>query len=184
MACLDHATRVGDHTRVVTFTAALVGLLRQDGPWADAFTRHGTAVASALALGDHLARADALHDLGIARYQTGDYRGAAKALEEALGNRDLGNRLGQANTLTHLGAVRRQTGDYPGAAETLEAALAICRELGDRGGEAEGLNEAGTLYRACGDLNRAATCHQQALDLARAIDSPWAEACALAGLGR
>jgi DNA-binding SARP family transcriptional activator/tetratricopeptide (TPR) repeat protein len=305
IACLDHATRANDHSRVVAFTAAIADLLRQDGPWTESVKRHGTAVGSALALGDRLGLANALHDLGIARYQTGDYPGALKALEEALsiyrdlgnrlgqanvlndmgealqltgdyrgavealeealgihsdlGNRlglatvlyylggvlrltgdypratealeralavsrdldnqgvrantftqigivrrqtgdypgavealeealgiyrDLGNRLGQGNALTHLGAVRCRTGDHPEAAEAIEEAMIICRELGDRGGEAEGLNEAGALYRACDELDRAVTCHQQALDLALAIDSPWDEACALAGLGR
>ncbi len=305
IACLDHATRANDHSRVVAFTAAIADLLRQDGPWTESVKRHGTAVGSALALGDRLGLANALHDLGIARYQTGDYPGALKALEESLdiyrdlgnrlgqanvlndmgealqltgdyrgavealeealgihsdlGNRlglatvlyylggvlrltgdypratealeralavsrdldnqgvrantftqigivrrqtgdypgaiealaealgiyrDLGNRLGQGNALTHLGAVRCRTGDHPEAAEAIEEAIAICRELGDRGGEAEGLNEEGALYRACDELDRAATCHRQALDLALAIDSPWDEACALAGLGR
>jgi tetratricopeptide (TPR) repeat protein len=305
LACLDHATRANNHSRVVAFTAAIAELLRHDGPWTESVKRHGAAAASALALGDRLGLANALHDMGIARYQTGDYPGALKALDEALsiyrdlGNRlgqanvlndlgevlqltgdyrgavealeealgihsdldnrlglatvlyylggvlrltgdypratealeralaasrdldnqgvrantftqigivrrqtgdypgavealeealgiyrDLGNRLGQGNVLTHLGAVRGRTGDHPGAAEAIEEAMVICRELGDRGGEAEGLNEAGALHRACGELDRAITCHQQALDLALAIDSPWDEACALAGLGR
>ncbi len=55
------------------------------------------------------------------RRLTGDYPGAARDLEEALGiYRDLGDRLGQANALTYLGDVRRMTGDYPGAARDLE----------------------------------------------------------------
>ena len=42
------------------------------------------------------------------RRLTGDYPGAARALEEALGiYRDLGDRLGEANALTELGIVRR-----------------------------------------------------------------------------
>ena len=45
------------------------------------------------------------------RRLTGDYPGAAQALEEALGiYRDLGDRLGQANALSDLGVVRRMTG--------------------------------------------------------------------------
>ncbi len=87
------------------------------------------------------------------RRLTGDYPGAARDLEEALGiHRDLGDRLGQANALTYLGRVRRLTGDYPGAARDLDEALGIYRDIGERGGEAEAVNEAGTLHRVRGDL--------------------------------
>ena len=40
LACLDHATGTGQHARVIALTAGLAGLLRLDGPWADAITRH------------------------------------------------------------------------------------------------------------------------------------------------
>jgi hypothetical protein len=38
LACLDHATATGRHARVVALTAGIAGLLRSDGPWADAIT--------------------------------------------------------------------------------------------------------------------------------------------------
>ena len=40
LACLDQATGTGQHARVVALTAGLAGLLRRDGPWAEAITRH------------------------------------------------------------------------------------------------------------------------------------------------
>ena len=40
LACLDHATATGQHARVIALTAGLAGLLRRDGPWAEAITRH------------------------------------------------------------------------------------------------------------------------------------------------
>ena len=71
---------------------------------------------------------------------TGDYPGAAEALEEALGiHRDLGDRLGQATALSNLGSVRQTTGDYPDADQALEEALAIYRDLGSRLGQANAL---------------------------------------------
>ena len=131
-------------------------------------------------------QANALTNLGSIRRLTGDYPGAARDLEEALGIcRDIGDRVGQADALTNLGAAcGGLTGDYPGAARDLEEALGIYRDIGDQGGEVEALNEAGTLHRVCGDLRQAGSCHQQALDLARQIGSSWDEAHALAGLGR
>ena len=56
LACLDHATATSQHARVIALTAALAGLWRSDGPWAEAITRHTAAVAAARHLGDRLAR--------------------------------------------------------------------------------------------------------------------------------
>ena len=103
--------RTGQHARVIALTAALAGLLRRDGHWADAITRHTAAIQAARHLGDRLGQADALNDLGDVRRLTGDYPAAARVLEQALGiYRDLGDRLGQANALSDLGAARRATG--------------------------------------------------------------------------
>ena len=57
LACLDHATRVSQHARVIALTAALAELLRRDGPWTEAITRHATARQSARHLGDRLGQA-------------------------------------------------------------------------------------------------------------------------------
>ena len=54
LACLDHATATGQHARVAALTAGLAGLLRSDGPWAEAITRHTAAVQAARQLGDRL----------------------------------------------------------------------------------------------------------------------------------
>jgi tetratricopeptide (TPR) repeat protein len=185
IACLDEATATGQHARIIALTAGLAGLLRLDGPWAEALTREAAAVRAAEHLCDRPGQATALHDLGIVRRLTGDYPGAAQALEEALGiYRDTSDGPGQASALNNLGMVRRGTGDYPGAARALEEALGIYRDIGDRGGEAEALNERGMLYRVSGDRTQAEGCHRQALDLARAIATSRDEAHALAGLGR
>jgi len=45
LACLDHATREHQHARVTALTAALAELLRRDGSYTDAVTRHATAPA-------------------------------------------------------------------------------------------------------------------------------------------
>jgi tetratricopeptide (TPR) repeat protein len=96
LACLDHAAAAGQHARVIALTAGLAGLLRRDGPWADAITRHAAAAQAAQRLGDRLGQAGALNDLGVVRWLTGDYPAAAQVLEQALGiYRDLGDRLGQ-----------------------------------------------------------------------------------------
>ena len=184
LACLDHATRTGQHARVVALTAALAEFLRRDGPWADAITRHTAAVQAAQRLGDRLGEANALSDLGIVRRLTGDSPGAARALEQALGiYRDLGDRLGEANALLSLGNVRRLTDDFPGAARALEQALGIYRDLGDRLGEANALLYLGLVRRLTGDYPGAARALEQALGMYRDLGDRLGEANALEYLG-
>jgi tetratricopeptide (TPR) repeat protein len=137
LACLNQATGTGQHARIIALTAGLAGLLRQDGPWAEAITRHATALRAAQHLGDRPGQANALNDLGDVRRLTEDHPGAVRDLEEALGiSRDLEDRLGQAHALTSLGIVRLVTGDHAGAARDLEEALDIFRDLDDRLGQA------------------------------------------------
>ena len=104
LACLDHVTAAGQHARVIALTAGLAALLRYDGPWDEAITRHAAAVQAARQIGDRPGQAHALTDLGDVRRLAGDYPGAARDLQEALDIcRDLGDRPGQALALTHLG---------------------------------------------------------------------------------
>jgi tetratricopeptide (TPR) repeat protein/DNA-binding SARP family transcriptional activator len=184
LACLDHATATGQHARVVALTAATASLLRHDGPWTSAITRHSTAVTAARRLGDRLGQASALTDLGDARRLTGDHRGASEALEEALGIcRDLGDRLGQASSLNDLGVVRQMTGDYGGAAKALEEALVIFPDLGNRLGQASSLNDLGHVRQLTGDYRGAAEELEEALRISRDIGNRRCQANALTYLG-
>jgi tetratricopeptide (TPR) repeat protein/transcriptional regulator with XRE-family HTH domain len=184
LACLDHAGETGEHARVIALTAGLAGLLRLDGSWAEAITRHHAAIGAAQHLGDRLGQANALDDLGDVRRLTGDYPAAAQALEQALDiYRGLGDRLGQANALTDLGMVRRLTGDYPAAAQALEQALDIYRGLGDRLGQANALTELGAVRQATGDYPAAAQAEEQALAIYRDLGRRSGQANALGWLG-
>ncbi|HEX9542012.1 MAG TPA: tetratricopeptide repeat protein [Streptosporangiaceae bacterium] len=184
LACLDHVTGTGQHARVIALTAAMATVLRRDSPWADAITRHATAVQAARRLGDRLGEATALNDLGDVRLLTDDYPRAAEALEAALGIfGDLGNRLGQVRALTSLGAVRRLTGDYPRAAEALEAALGISRDLGNQLGQTNALTGLGAVRRLTGDYPGAAEALEAALGISRDLGDQLGQASALTGLG-
>ena len=184
MACLDYAAGTGRHARVIALTAALAALLRIDGPWADAITRHTAAIQAAQSLGDQLSEAGALNELGAVLRLTGDYQGAAQALEQALSiHRDLGDRLGQANALYYLGIVRQLTGDYPGAAQAHEQALAIHGDLGDRLGQANALSGLGIVRRLTGDYLGAAQAHEQALGIYGDVGDRLGQANALYYLG-
>ncbi len=177
LACLDLAARTGQDARVVALTAGLAAVLRSDGPWAEALTRHAAAVEAARHLGDLTGAANALTDLGDARRLTGEYPGAAQAAEKAMRiYQDLGDQRGQANALIDLGAVRWQTGEYPGAAEVLRQALGIYRELGSRLGEANALGNLGIVCRQTGEYPGAAQALRQALAIYRDLGDKRAEA--------
>jgi tetratricopeptide (TPR) repeat protein/transcriptional regulator with XRE-family HTH domain len=184
IACLDQATATGQHVRVTALTAGLAGLLRSDGPWAQAITRHRAAIAAARHLGDRLGQAGALNDLGHVRRMTGDYPAAAQVLEEALDlYRDLGDRLGQANALCDLGIARLAMGDYPAGAQVLEQALDLYRDLGDRHGQARALLYLGAALRQRGDYPAAAQALERALDVYRDLGDQLGQANVLSRLG-
>jgi tetratricopeptide (TPR) repeat protein/transcriptional regulator with XRE-family HTH domain len=184
LACVDHAAETGQHARVIALTAGLVGLLLNDGPWAEAIARQATAVRAAQLLGDRSALANALDDLGTIRLRAGDYPNAVQALEEALGlYRDLDDRLGQANALTSLGGMRGATGDYPAAARALEEALDLYRDLDDQPGQANALRELGVVRYLTSDFPGAAQAQEQAQDICRQIGDRLGQANALHGLG-
>ncbi len=184
LVCLNHATGTGQHARIIALTAGLAGLLRRDGHWAEAVTRHAAAIQAARHLGDRLGQAGALNDLGDVRRLIGDYPVAAQVLEGALGiYRDLGDRLGQANALSNLGATRRAMGDYPIAAMAEERALGIYRDLGDRLGQAFALRHLGYVRRLTGDYPAAAQALEQALGIYRDLGDRLGQATALSYLG-
>jgi len=168
LACLDRVTAAGQHVRVIALTAGLAGLLRDDGPWDEAITRHAAAVQAARQLGDQPGQALALTDLGDVRRLTGDHPGAARDLQEALAiYRGLGNRLGQASALSNLGHLRMLTSDYPGAVRDLQEALGICRDLGNLPGQARALDSLAAVRLVSGDYLRAAPDLKQALAIHR-----------------
>ena len=184
LACLDHAAAAGQHARVIALTASMAALLSYDGPWDEAITRHATAVQAARQVGDRPGQAHALTDLGDVRRLTGDYPGAVRDLQEALGiSRDLGDRPGQAVALTHLGHTRQQTGDYPAAARDLQEALGICRDLGDRPGQALALTRLGHTRQQTGDYPAATRDLREALGICRNLGDRRGQAHALTGLG-
>ena len=184
IACLDHATQVGQHARIVALTAVMATLLRQDGPWTDALARHTASVQAARHHGDRPGQANALLEAGVILWLTGDYPGAAGTLEEALGIfRDLGDQLGQANALAYLGTVRWLTAEFRGAASALEEALGISHRLDDQLGQASTLNDLGTVRWLTGDYLGAASALEEALGISRRLDDELGQANALTRLG-
>jgi tetratricopeptide (TPR) repeat protein/transcriptional regulator with XRE-family HTH domain len=184
LACLDHAAGTGQHARVIALTAGISGLLRHDGPWAEAAVRHSAAIEAAQQIGDQLSLANALTDLAYVLLATGEYRAAALTRERALGvYRELGDRLGEAHVLTDLAEVRYLMGDYQAAAQLQEQALGVCRDLDDRHGQATALIGLGSVLWATGEYLAAVQALEEAVGIFRDLGDRHGQANALTSLG-
>jgi tetratricopeptide (TPR) repeat protein len=162
-ACLRHARDRRDATRTVGLADALAGFLRNDGPWDLAVGLFHETATVAERLGDRLAQATALNDLGIMRRLTGDLDGANEALDQACGIfRDLGSLLGQANTLNEKGIVANLTHDAS-AVELLEQALELYRRVGDQIGVANAAKNLWVARQHAGEHDQASALLETAL---------------------
>jgi tetratricopeptide (TPR) repeat protein/transcriptional regulator with XRE-family HTH domain len=185
LACLDQVTAAGQDDRIIALTAGLAGLLRHDGSWAEAITRHATALRAARRLGDRLGQANALITLGDLRWLVADYPGAVRDLQEAMDiSRGLRDRSGEARALANLGVVRRDIGDYQGAARDLRDALDIQRDIGDRSAQAYTLFNLGRVWQLTGDCPGAAPALRESLDIYRDLGDRLGQANALITLGQ
>jgi tetratricopeptide (TPR) repeat protein/transcriptional regulator with XRE-family HTH domain len=178
------ASRAGTGHAIV-IAAAMHGFLRGYGYWDQALALHQIARAAARELGDQLAEAGTLADLGEIQQVTGEYREAAVSLTSALQiYRDLGDEPGQASALNELGVVRFDLNDRVAAVASHREALRLYRKLGDRSGEASALNELGLVQRATGEYEDAGAGHGEALRLYRAVGNRIGEASSLNRLGQ
>jgi len=177
LACL---ASTGEPTRIVALTAGIAELLRRDGPWSEALTRHADAVRHATGLD----RAGALVDLATVRRLTGDYPGAARDAREALaGYRSAGDRLGAANALTVLAKALSRAAGYTQSMPVIEQALDVYRSLGDRPGEAGALVELAIARGMTSDFRGAQELLRQALARYRSLGDRPGEAYTLRILG-
>ena len=170
LTCLDQATAAGQHARVIALTAALEGLLRHDGPWDEAVTRHAAAVQAARQLGDPPGEALALSNLGDARQLAGDYPGAAQNLQEALGIcRQIGSPDAEVTALNESGTLSRIRGDLGQARSCHQHALDLARQLGIALEKACALAGLGRCARAAGRTAEAEDKLGQALAIFQRI---------------
>jgi tetratricopeptide (TPR) repeat protein len=170
LACLDQATAAGQHARVIALTAALEGLLRHDGRWDEAITRHATAVRAARQLGDRPGEALALNDLGDARRMAGDFAGAAGDLQEALDiAREIASPDAEVTALNESGTLSRARGDLGQAGARYQQALDLARQLGIALEEAHALAGLGRCAQAAGRTAEAEDKLRQALAIFQRI---------------
>jgi tetratricopeptide (TPR) repeat protein len=184
LACLDCATTRHLPGRIVALTAGLSEVLRRDGPWDEAVTRHERAALAAAELRDKPAQADALLSLANAHWMTTDFPAAARTAARALAMfAELGDRHGEADASVLLAETQRQTAAYPAATLLLTRALGTYAELHDRFGQTKALISLAVVWRLTGQFSSAACTVQRALCLSRELGLPRERAQALVLLG-
>ncbi|MEN3362200.1 MAG: hypothetical protein V7637_6182, partial [Mycobacteriales bacterium] len=181
------AADAGLHGRpasTVRLAAVLFRYLDAGGYHDDAVTLHGLARDAAERLGDPVAEAHALNNLGTACWRQGGHRRAEEHYLQALALfRAQGDRYGEARTLGNLAALFWRQGGHRRAEEHYLRALELFRGLGDRYGEARTLGNLGTVLWRHGGLRRAEEHYLQALALYRDLGDRHGEADALTNLG-
>ena len=171
-----------DHA--IDLATVLFGYLENCNHYPEAESICTWARGAARDVGDQVAEARALTDLGLISWHQGRYRLAADYLEQAAGLFSLtGTRTGEAYALGNLGLAVMRLGRCEDAASHLERALSLFCQAGDAGGEAWALVNLGDVhvhrshYRlAVGNLNKA-------LALFKGQENTAGEANALSNLG-
>ncbi len=136
----------------------------------------------ALAREQHYVRGEynALLELGLFHWHTGDYSTAADLLEQSL-------RLAQQAKdvrreiyiLNNLGVVARNRSKFSEAIAYYEQAQRIARKIGDRSGEATLLNNMGDVCLTSGDFVQAGLYSEQAVAMFAEVNEPTLQGNAL-----
>jgi tetratricopeptide (TPR) repeat protein len=181
--CL-HAARDGWPEHAVWLAGTLYSYLDNGGHPADAFAVHTEAQHAARLLGDGVAEATALTNLGVVCWQLGRHPEAIGHLSRALALfRELGDGRGEARTLGNLGVVHSTGGQREISAVYQQQALDRFVQLGDRVGEANTLTNLGSVHVRLGRPAPAVEYNDQALAIFRELRHRGGEATALNNLG-
>ncbi|AGL17121.1 tetratricopeptide repeat protein [Actinoplanes sp. N902-109] len=181
--CL-HTARDGWPHHAVRLAAILYTYLDNGGHPAEAFAVHSQAQHAARLLGDGVAEATALTNLGVVCWQLGRYPEAIGHLSRALALfQQLGDLRGQARTLGNLGVVHSASGQRELSATYQQQALERFVQLGDRVGEANTLTNLGSVHVRLNRPGPAVDFNGRALAVFRDLGHRGGEATALNNLG-
>ncbi|HVV24868.1 MAG TPA: tetratricopeptide repeat protein [Pseudonocardiaceae bacterium] len=179
----DAADR-GLHDLAWRLPTALWGFFSLRNRWADLIDTHQVALASARAVGDRLAQAIALNNLGIARANTGRPEHAHTLLCQALLLRkEIGDVWGEAAVSNNLGSLHRARGEFTTAIAHHDRAITLFRQVGDQCGEGQALNNLGSAYLSLGRLGAAIDCYRRGLSALVGVDDQLGQAETLDSLG-
>ncbi|MEV6976827.1 tetratricopeptide repeat protein [Kitasatospora sp. NPDC093806] len=142
------------------------------------------ALRAARQLGSAAGEAAALRQLGLVRYQLGEFAQALDLLHRALEiQQRTGNRPGEAHVLANLGLTLTRMGRLEEALDHHRRALRLSREIPEPAVESIALTNLGPTLTRLGRLPEALEHHREALEFHRRAGNRLGEAIALNQLG-
>jgi len=155
------------------------------GYWDVARRKSEQMIAIARALGDKQTEAEAIGELGVRYYQTGDYAEARRLTEQCRTTfEELGDKRGVASTLHNLAAIHQAQGDFVEARRLYGQSLKIKEELGDKSGVASTLHNLAAIHQAQGEYVEARRLYGQSLQIEEELGNKSGVASTLHELGR
>ena len=163
--------------------AAMMSFFYRRGHWADWVATHESGLKSARVLGDRMAEAWMLNNLGMA-FGLQRKEEAVGCSEEALAiYREIGDRPGQARAANNVAQACLRVRRFPQAVKAARRSLAVQRQAGDRYGAGIALGNLGDACRALARFDEAIGHLEQALDIFRELGDEHSQADSLSDLG-
>lgn len=142
-----------------------------------------TVAAAARESGDEELLVGALRQLASLAFRRGDFEGASKLLDAAIGDVGAERPLLLTDLLVAQASIADEHGDFARSRRLFGRALALARETGNRRGEALVLVNQASLENGAGDAAAASALLRAGLDAAREAGDASIEANTLANLG-
>lgn len=183
VAAARQAASNGLHEIAWKLPAATMSFFYRRGYWADWIAAHEGGLDSARILGDRLAEAWMLNNLGMVFGLQRKER-AVDCFEEALAiYREIGDQSGEARSANNIAQACLRLCRFPEALEAAERSLAVQQQVGDRYGEGIALGNLGDACRELGRFNEAIGHLDRALVIFRELGDEHSEADSLSDLG-
>lgn len=177
------AAESGLHEIAWKLAAAAMSFFYRRSHWTNWVTTHQIGLASARQVGDVLAEAWMLNNLGMA-YGQQRMEESVTCFEQALAlYREVGDAQGEARAATNVANAYFVLGRFREALVAGQRSLGIQRQFGKRYGEGITLDNLGCAYRELAQYDEAIDCLRQALAIFRELGDRDAEADSLSDLG-
>jgi DNA-binding SARP family transcriptional activator/tetratricopeptide (TPR) repeat protein len=177
------AAESGLHEIAWKLPAAAMSFFYRRSHWANWMATHQIGLKSARTLGDRLAEAWMLNNLGMA-FGLQRMEEAIGCFEQALAlYREIGDTQGETKAANNVAQAHLQLRRFEEAFDAAQRSLRIQRQAGNRYGEGIALGNLGDAGRELGRFHEASDHLQQALGIFRGLGDQHSEADVLSDLG-
>jgi tetratricopeptide (TPR) repeat protein len=183
VAAASQAASYRMHDLAWKLPAAMMSFFYRRSHWADWVATHESGLNSARELGDRMAEAWMLNNLGMA-FGLQRKEQAVGCFEEALAiYREIGDKQGQARAANNVAQACLRVRRFPRALVAARRSLAVQRQAGDRYGEGIALGNLGDACRELARFDEAIGHLEQALGIFRELGDEHSQADSLSDLG-